>query len=194
MHRTHRRALLCSVALLAAASGVVPPSAHATTVDASPVDCAGPAPDAQPGTNEWTIRDRQNMYCALERLADAAQHPAGGFGSSPSTETRDAIPFDEYTVPQRHAGKRFRFLPAEVTNRAGLQVPIELYRPCAVGTCTMPTSLAPQAGPYPVVVVVPGGFQGLGPGAPKELYRWAAQGLAEAGYLTVVLDIMSAHY
>ena len=190
---TIRRALVLTLALAGLLGGMVP-SVRAASVDVSPIDCLGPAPDAEPGTNEWTVRDRQNIYCALERLADTAQHPAGGFTARPRADTRSAIPFDEYTVPERHDGSRFRFSAVTVTNRAGLSVPVELYRPCAPGACQdMASTLTAYAPPYPVVVLVPGGFQGLGPGAPKELYRWAAQGLAEAGYMTALHDIESAH-
>ena len=151
-----------------------------------PIDCLGPAPDAEPGTPEWDQRESENVFCANQRLADRAQHPGAA--------TADDGSSDAYRVPSRHDGKRFRFHSQDVTNRDGLTVPLELYRPCAPGTCSdMPDGLETHEPLYPVVILVPGGAMGAMPGAPKELSRWVAQALAEAGYMTVLHDISSFH-
>src|SRR6185369_6620545 len=43
---------------------------------AGPIDCLGPAGNAEPGTNEWRQRDLVNQYCATERLQDELASPA----------------------------------------------------------------------------------------------------------------------
>jgi hypothetical protein len=193
--RTHR--VLVAAAIVATMAATPASTVHAEPVDLSPIDCLAPAPDAEPGTTEWTVRDRQNVYCSQQRILDRAQHPAGGFAAQPPDpgDARSLLPYDVYTVPERNDGARFRHDAVTVTNRNELPVEVELYRPCAPETCALPESLSPHSGPYPVVIVVPGGALpgDLAPGAPKELYRWAAQGLAEAGYMTLLYDIASAH-
>jgi hypothetical protein len=192
---TVRRAL--AVAGVGALLSPIVPAVGADPVDVSPLGCLGPAHDAEPGTTEWTLRDRENLYCATERLGDAAQHPGGGFLVDPEPiDPRSAIPHDAYTVPERHDGQRYRYEAVTMINRDFLPVAVEFYRPCAAGTCeNMPATLPTYEPPYPVVILVPGGALpgDLAPGAPKEQYRWVAQGLAEAGYMTALHDVESAH-
>lgn len=165
------------------------------TLDPSLIDCLGPAGEAEPGTVEWQIRESENAYCAQQRILDKAEHPAGALAvEDPEADVAVMASRDVYRMPDRHDGTRFRYLAETAINRDGLEVPVEVYRPCTDGTCTdMPAALQTHEPPYPVVIVVPGGAQGFQPGAPKELYRWIAQALAEAGYLTALHDITSAH-
>jgi dienelactone hydrolase len=140
------------------------------------VDCVGAAPEAAPGTPEWRLRDAVNVACAEQRLLDTAQHPVL------STQSSGPV-FDPYREPQRHAGVRFRHLETTVTSSRGDQLPVEVFAPCTAATCTdMPPELQLHKGPFPGVLIQHGGYQ-----ARKELHWWAAQMLAEAGYLTVVL-------
>ena len=83
---------------------------------------------------------------------------------------------DPYRRPERHTGRRFRFSSPALTG-----VPsVEVYRPCAKGTCSgMPAGLKTYEPPYPVAVVVHG-FT-----ASKELHRMNTQAFAEAGYLAI---------
>ncbi len=91
---------------------------------------------------------------------------------------------DPYRHPSLHDGVRFRFREHVVTNRSGTSLPAEVYLPCTSATCARtPVGVHVGAGPYPAVLVVHGG------GSRKELHRWAAQALAESGYLVVVPDV-----
>ena len=136
-----------------------------------PVDCAGPVPEAQPGTLDWTIRDAGNMYCAEQRHLDQPLHPVVALPVP-------GIPYDAYREPSRNNGVRFRF---QATTIAGLAA--EVYRPCAAGTCTnMPSGLGSFEPPYPAVIILHGGL------SHKELHWWSSQPLAEAGYMVVAFD------
>ena len=146
-----------------------------------PVDCVGPAADAEPGTPEWEARDIQNVICAERRLVDAAAHPVAVLPLEMPVS-------DPYRDPSLHDGTRFRYFATTVTNRDGQELAVELYRPCAAGECTdQPDGLRIFEAPYPAVLVQHGGYQSR-----KELHRWATQSLAEAGYLTVALDAIHA--
>ena len=161
------RAWVC-VALVAAVLAMVPFPVPADTL---PVDCAGPAPDAQPGTPEWTARDIGNMFCAEERHLDQPMHPVTAL-------PLPGVPYDAYREPSRNDNVRFRF---QATTIGGLAA--EVYRPCAAGTCThTPPGLRTFEPPYPAVLVLHGGL------SHKELHWWSTQPLAEAGYMVVAFD------
>lgn len=151
--------VVASTALLAAA----PASAQA-------VDCAGPAPDAEPGTPEYYARDVANTYCTQERHLDQAQHPLSIIPADGSAIA------DAYRLPDRHDDVRFRF---DRTTVGGLDV--EVYRPCAAGTCEGGPEQTYEA-PYPAVITFHGGASN------KTLHWWSSQTLAEAGYLVVSYD------
>lgn len=154
---------------------VPPPAAAVIAGDACllPVDGATPAP----GSAAWAARDTLNMQCARQRIADLAGQPEPLF-------TPGKLPaLDAYRVPARNADVRFRFEQTTTPNRAGKPITVEIYRPCATGTCAkLPASLRPVDGPYPTVVIVHGGYSS------RRLHWSAAQVLAEAGYMTVSLD------
>jgi dienelactone hydrolase len=136
-----------------------------------PVDCAGPVPDAQPGTMEWTLRDAGYMYCAEQRHLDQPLHPVAAL-------PLPGVPYDAYREPSRNNGVRFRFQAMTIGGLAA-----EVYRPCATGTCTnMPSGLRTFDPPYPAVIILHGGL------SHKELHWWSSQPLAEAGYLVVAFD------
>ena len=148
-------------------------SLSAAPPDPSPLDCAGPAGDAEPGTLEWYARDAANMLCAQERHLDQAMHPVPILTAPPSLP-----PADAYRDPTRHDGVRFRFDAVSIGELAA-----EIYRPCTPGTCVgIPDELAAAEPPYPVVVSLHGGA------SYKELHWWSSQPLAEAGYLVVAFD------
>jgi len=58
-----------------------------------------------------------------------------------------------------------------------------LFRPCDATCVGMPAGLAPHEPPYPGVVIMHGGA------ANQEMYWWAAEGLAEAGYMVLTVNI-----
>jgi dienelactone hydrolase len=200
------RRRLALVARLVLVGGLVPagfvPVARAEPLDPRPIDCLGPVEieDPEPGSAEWRVRESQNVYCATERVHDKAQHPLLGLAPDPSpddprTDEMEANSRDAYRVPSRQDDIRFRFEPLTVTNRDGLAMPLELYRPCTPEACVgTPGEIGAFDAPYPVVLVVPGG-PGVTPrkAAPKEFYRWVAQSLAEAGYMTALFDVASLH-
>ena len=76
-----RLAALLTVALTAAALAA---PAHAQLPAPAP-DCVAPAGDPAPGSDAWKQRDRDNMYCANERLQDEYANPAFGFAFGTQT-------------------------------------------------------------------------------------------------------------
>jgi acetyl esterase/lipase len=143
-----------------------------------PDPCLDRAPDAVPGTPEWAVRDAQNMACSEQRAVDAAARPPFLAPGTPSPAQ------DPYRHPSLHDGTRFRFAETVVINRAGVELPTEVYRPCTAASCTgTPDGVQVADGPYPAVVIVHGGASN------KKLHWWAAQSLAEHGYLSVVFDV-----
>ncbi len=167
------------------------PSAAAQSV-VEPVDCAGPARNAQPGTLAWHQREIENAYCATQRNLDTHSNPlyftALASTPLPARATTAADPMRE---PTRLAGKRFRFDELSITSAAGKAYPAMLFRPCDASCVEMPKGLRPFAPPYPGVVIMHGGA------ANQEMYWWAAEGLAEAGYMVLTVNIArtdNGHY
>ena len=159
------------------ALGSLGATAHAA--EPAPLDCLGPVrhESPAPGSAEWKQRDADNMACARQRIDDFAQQPAALFtpGKTPA--------LDAYRNPASHADKRFRYTEASTPSTSGKPIAVEIYRPCAAGTCTgMPAGLKTFEAPYPAVVIVHGGYSS------KRLHRSAAQVLAEAGYMTIALE------
>ena len=138
-----------------------------------PVDCTGPAPAAQPGTPAWHEREAANAFCATQRNVDTHANPlyyAALAGRPPARATTASDPMREPTALD---GKRFRFDELSITGAAGKAYPAMLFRPLA-------ERFAP---PYPGVVIMHGGA------ANQEMYWWAAEGLAEAGYMVLTVNI-----
>lgn len=147
--------------------------------------CLLPVASAEPGTAAWTQRDLENIRCAERRALQVPLSWALGTG----TQEMPSPARDPYRAPATHEGIRFRYAAAETLNRDGDALPAEIYRPCSAATCSnTPAGLAVAEPPYPAVLIVHGG------GSQKELHRWAAQGLAEAGYLTVTFDVAASNH
>jgi len=178
-------------AALAAPSQALPPQV---------ADCRGPAGDPAPGTQAYLDRDRQNMLCAGERLEDQFASPAFTFAFSAQTpgkyagqnvamlrdDTTDPhltlgqlVPggstADPFRTKERWEGILKRGRVDEFSFRAsnGAKLNGQLFRP--------PASVP---GPYPGIVITTGSIQGY-----QEMYLWAAQGLAEAGYMVMTYDV-----
>ena len=164
----------------------------------SPIDCLGPAGDPAPGTNEWTERDYVNQYCATERLQDEYGSPA--FGSTFWSETPgiyanqnlamlmdpahphlslgQLVPGGSTTDPYRtidrwSAAGRGRVTAISFPADDGATLNGFIFRP--------PASVK---GPYPGIVITTGSIQGY-----QQMYFWAAEGLAEAGYMVMTYDV-----
>src|SRR4051794_11631302 len=161
-------------------------------------DCVGPAGDPEPGSDAWTQRDQVNQYCATERLLDEYGSPA--FGATfwaetpgiyagqnaamlmdpahPHASLGQLVPGGSTTDPYRtierwRAGGRGRVDDISFTADNGATLNGYLFRPPArVG------------GPYPGVVITTGSIQGY-----QNMYLWAAEGLAEAGYEVLTYDV-----
>jgi hypothetical protein len=184
VHSRARARFVLAAALLALGTVAVAPHAFAQVPPSDPIDCAGPAADAEPGTAAWFERDARNAFCAVQRHLDQALHPVGPLPISPEIEGLAPMPLtDAYREPSRHDGKRFRFRATTIANRDGSELAAEIYRPCTPRTCDgTPKALRFFKPPYPAVIVLHGG------GSRKELHWWSSQTLAEAGYVAVAFD------
>lgn len=144
-------------------------------------DCAGPAGDPAPGTPEWEQRETDNEFCATQRNKDTASNPAYQAAlAQPLNQSRSANGMDPFREPLLWDGKRFRFEEVTVPGAEGASFPGLLFRP-----------LASDDPPYPGIVIMHGGA------ASQEPYMWAAEGLAEAGYMVLTLSIgrtADSHY
>lgn len=165
---------------------------------AGPVDCLAPAGDPAPGTQEWTDRDRANQYCAAERLLDEYGSPA--FGSTFWSETpgiyagQNVAMLSDPTHPHLTLGQLvpggtttdpFRTLARWTAAGRGRAEAISF--PATDGAKLNGFLFRPPAstpGPYPGVVITTGSIQGY-----QEMYFWAAEGLAEAGYEVLTYDV-----
>jgi dienelactone hydrolase len=163
-----RRAL--ALAAVAVVASVAAPAASAQVV--GPVDCAGPAGEAAPGTAAWERREAQNVYCATQRNLDTATNPAYAAALATRPVPTRTLAMDPFREPTLWDGSRFRFDELTIEDTGGRQLPAFLFRP--------PADRPP---PYPGVVIMHGGA------ANHEMYLWAAEGLAEAGYMVVSANI-----
>ena len=169
--------------LLVVAALTGAPAANAQSV-VEPIDCTGPARAAEPGTPAWHAREIENAYCATQRNLDTHSNPLyfAALASAP-LPARATTASDPMREPTRLAGKRFRFDELTFTGAAGKSYPAMLFRPCDASCVAMPKGLRRFAPPYPGVVIMHGGA------ANQEMYWWAAEGLAEAGYMVLTVDI-----
>jgi hypothetical protein len=166
----HAPAVLAVAALGSTAAPAGAPAqepADETPTDET-VDCLGPVDVPEPGTPQWDELNEANAYCAEQRHQDKPAHRV----------LDRTAPADAYREPSRNTDVRFRY---DTTTIGGLEA--EVYRPCNAGACPdAPEDLDTFEPPYPAVVVFHGGA------ANRTLYWWAAQPLAEAGYLVVAFD------
>src|SRR3954471_3297889 len=171
---------------------------YADPLPVSVADCTGPAGDPEPGSQAWTDRDRANQYCATERLLDEVASPA--FGSTfwaetpgiyagqnvamltdpthPHVTLAQFIPGGTTTDPYRTIDRwtqagRGRVDKLSFTADDGAKLNGYLFRP--------PSRMH---GRYPGIVITTGSIQGY-----QNMYFWAAEGLAEAGYEVLTYDV-----
>jgi dienelactone hydrolase len=192
--------VLASLALGVATvgTGSAAPAPVAPGVDAS---CYAPAGDPQPGTPEWVERDTRNQYCASLRPLDQAASPAFGFGNlsqgaslyaeqAAEQAGRPTEPSGGITplIPGAKAADPFRTLKRWTEAGRGRVAPVAFE---ALNGSTLrghvfvpPASVPRPKDGYPGVVITDGSVQ-----AYEELYFWAAQDLAEAGYMVMTYDV-----
>ena len=156
--------------------------------------------DPEPGTPEWYAAEAVRVEQASERLLDQYAHPGytSVFVPQMATEfvrlwqwraehlnpNRSRVTFeqggpgwgvgDPYRSLDRWGGDRGQVLPIEFVNRNGALLLGHLWAP-------LPGRFEP---PYPAIVITSGSLQ-----ANEGHYYWAAQGLAEAGYLVLSFDV-----
>jgi alpha-beta hydrolase superfamily lysophospholipase len=178
----------------------------ATAASADPVvgvdmKCVAPAGNPAPNTPEWYQRDTENQYCATLRLRDQYASPAFGFGN---TTQGTSLWVDQATqqagepthvhggvttlIPGSQAADPFRTLsrwtdaglgqvtPVKFTALDGAQLRGHVFRP--------PSTVPEPRGGYPGVVITDGSIQ-----AYENLYYWAAEDLASAGYVVMTYDV-----
>ena len=196
--RTHYVALL---SLTLASALAAPAAAQLAPVPFPNEDCYAPAGDPEPGTPEWHERDTHNQYCATLRLRDQLASPAYGFGNitqgpglyaealaeqaQDPTHPRGGI---TTLVPGSHAADPFRTIERWTGAGRGR---VDARQFPALNGATLrghvfapPASVPKPAGGYPGVVITDGSIQGY-----EELYFWAAEDLAEAGYVVMTYDV-----
>lgn len=163
--------------------------------------CFAPAGDPEPGSAEWMERDAVNQYCASLRPRDQAASPAFGFGNLSTGAAlyaeqavdqleRPTKPKGGITtlIPGAKAADPFRSLKRWTEAGRGRVAPVSFT---ALNGSTLrghvflpPASVPKPKDGYPGVVITDGSVQ-----AYEELYFWAAQDLAEAGYMVMTYDV-----
>lgn len=191
--------VLVRTSLVAAGAIVCLSAVLATSAGASPV------PDPEPGTPEYVQRDLENvalMYgrnrdqatnpdfaarlfpngaaSSVENLADQAERP-----TRPVISLSQLLPngrvWDPYRLDWERQGRGLQ-VPFAYNNRDGARIEGELWAPRT--NHVDPVTGKRNPGPYPAVVITTGSIGGV-----KEMYWWAAQGLAEAGYVVMTYDV-----
>ena len=164
----------------------------------SAADCLGPAGDPAPGSQAWTQRDYVNQYCATERLVDEVSSPAFGttfWAETPGifagqnvnmllTPTHPHLSLEQFVAGGSTADP-FRTLDRWTVAHRGRVEPISFIATDGA-TLNGHLFLPPKRvhGPYPGVVITTGSIQGY-----QQMYYWAAEGLAEAGYMVMTYDV-----
>jgi dienelactone hydrolase len=192
-----RRCLLALLALPIFAA--VPAAAQSPIPDVA--DCFAPAGDPEPGTPEWVQRDTLNQYCATVRIQDQEKSPAFGWGNltqgaqlwAERTVDQAGDPSHPYggmttQIPGSQAADPFRTIKRWTEAGRGRVEPISFE---ALNGSTLrghvfapPASVPRPVGGYPGVVITDGSIQ-----AYEELYFWAAEDLAESGFVVMTYDV-----
>ncbi|MFL5908699.1 MAG: alpha/beta hydrolase [Solirubrobacterales bacterium] len=151
-------------------------------------DCVGPAGDPAPGTAAWYQREAVNAYCGEQRAYDTASNPLFGAGwvQMQARHPGEDYRADPFRDPLLLKGSRFRYRTVQVPSPNGGTIPGALFTPCDLTCVNRPPALGSFRPPYPGVVIVHGGA------ANQEMYLWAAEGLAEAGYMALTFQLPEA--
>lgn len=177
------------------------PAASADPLVGVDQSCLAPAGNPAPGSPEWQQRDTQNQYCSTLRLRDQFLSRAFGFGNL----TQGASLWVDQAVQQAgepshiHGGTTtlipgsqsadpFRTLTRWTEQGRGLVTAIKFTSLDGAqlrGHVFMPPGRVqePRHG-FPGVVITDGSVQ-----AYENLYYWAAEDLAEAGYVVMTYDV-----
>ena len=184
-------------------------TAEGTSVDTQCFSAADNKVDPQANSNgtptnpAWYQRDALNQYCGTLRLRDQFASPAYGYENATQG---DELWLDQLgsqitdgpghihgglttLVPGSQAADAFRTIknyeqltgatvtPVSFTSLDGAQLRGNVFMP-PPGTPRLPN------GRYPGVVITDGSIQGF-----QQLYYWAAEGLAQYGYVVMTYDV-----
>jgi dienelactone hydrolase len=150
-----------------------------------PVDCRGPAGQADPGTQQWYAREAREASCGEQRVRDTAANPLfHEAGAEAVARNGGVLEEDPFRDPALLGGHRFRYEKVSIPDPSdGRTLAGYLFRPCD-GSCTdMPQGLQRFTSPYPAVVVAHGGS------ASQEMYWWGVEPLAEDGYMVLTFQV-----
>jgi dienelactone hydrolase len=202
-----RRRPLLVAATLTAAALAAPANARTISSTSALTDAVGltAAADPEPGTPDWFARDADNIARSFGRLQDQYLNP--DFHLRLQAETPELLfenVGDQFQHPDRpivslgqwvpggRAADPFRVdwardgrglqQPIEYLNRYGARITGNVWAPTL--PFTDPITRVTSNGPFPTIVITTGSIQGF-----EEMYLWAAQGLAEAGYITFTYDV-----
>ncbi len=155
--------------MVAAALAAMPARAQQSTTD-----CLSYAGNPAPGTPEWDARDQNNIYCAIEGYMNYHTNPAQEAANAANVAGGSALyrgdPFREPVL--RWGGVRGETLQVNWTNNTG-----------RVSDGFLLSPPASQAGPFPGIIIP---CHSCFTSAIESGVYWAAEVLAEAGYLVFV--------
>jgi dienelactone hydrolase len=199
MRWRHRAALGLVGALTIGGLTHVMPDARADTSPPSTFGCDQPAGDPDPVTQRdaWMQRDAQNMACATERQQDSVSNPAflrkwavENGTSVGSLLDRAAGQLAEPTRP--HIGFGYWTPPSKVTDpfrdpeeweAAGRGQMQRFSFVASTGAKLNARLYSPNAGSNLPGLTFSPGLQSY-----NEVNNWFAQGMAEAGYIVLIID------
>lgn len=191
-----RRLCLASVAAAVLAVGMLPATAGTPTASAPPA----------PGSPAYLARDAQNVAAAYGRqtgpggqltptyltalaqvIGPAYEQQVLAQAATPTHPVLDPgqlVPGWNVGNPLRSGwdGTRGHITPVSYTNRYGALIRGDLFTPLA--GAHDPYTGAPLHAQYPAVVITTGSIQGS-----SGMYWWAAEDLAERGYLVMTYDV-----
>jgi dienelactone hydrolase len=152
----------------------------ASAADGAALDCTGLLGNPVSGSAGWNEADRNNQQCAAEGLRILQENPAVAAAKTANADAGEGgFVGDPFRAPRRWAGKRGRYQQTTYTDRDGKTWPAALFGPRDAG-----------GGPYPGVLVVchacfplPQTTENVG------LWYWAAESLAEAGYVVLYATV-----
>jgi hypothetical protein len=198
-----RPTLRSAVSLAAAAAVAAPLAIGAVAAPVVGVDsrCFAPTTRIDPqlspagvATNPaWIQRDQINQLCATGRIRDQLANPAFGYGNLTVGAELYAAPGHVHggvttQVPGALGADPFRAIDRWQQLTGGRAIAVKFPASDGAqlrGHIWLPPKSDPvPAGGYPGVVITDGSIQ-----AYENLYYWAAEGLAQYGYLVMTYDV-----
>lgn len=197
MRRKVRTAVL--VFVIGASVGVAPGTASANAPGVAKTACDVPAGEPASGTPEFIARDTENILCAGQKVYVDQFTPSFAAKNSSETPTsyvrvmteqinnapNTSFPVWEY-IPGANVADPYR--QPDEWQQAGRGFYESFYLASCTGsritaTLWIPKSPQPAEG-YPGIVMSTGAAYAF-----QEIYFWAAEGLAEAGYMVLTYDV-----